>query len=61
MDAESAFCIRELADDWDSINHIDKNLIQNEKNVILNKYNGGEIRIKKWTNNNNEIIWLADT
>ena len=61
MDAESAFCIRELADDWDSINHIDKNLIQNETNVILNKYNGGKIRIKTWTNNNNEIIWLADT
>ena len=60
VDAEAASNIKEIMEDWSSVNIIRPTAFKEISNVSLNKETGGEFWVK--TNfSNMEIDWLADT
>ena len=60
VDTEAALYIKELMEDWSSLNTIRPAGVKEVNDVSLNKEAGGEFWVK--TNYNNiELDWLADT
>ena len=60
VDAEAALYIKELMEDWSSVNTIRPVVLKKIKSISFNKEAGGE-RWVKTKCNNIEMDWLADT
>ena len=60
LDPEPTMYIRELMEDWNRINLIEKNFKNTRNSEINNKTSRGEIIIQTKLKNKNTINWLAD-
>ena len=60
VDAEAALYIKELIEDWSSVNTIRPMEVKKINTIAFNKSTGGECWVKT-NGNNTELDWLADT
>ena len=60
MDAEAALYVKKLTEEWTKVNLIRPTTFHKEENLILNN-DGLEEFWLATTNNNKQIVWLADT
>ena len=60
VDAEAALYIKELMEDWSSVNTIRPIEVKKVNTIAFNKSTGGECWVKT-DGNNTELDWLADT
>ena len=60
VDAEAALYIKELMEDWSSVNTIRPVEVKKINTISFNKTTGGECWVKT-NGNNTEVDWLADT
>ena len=60
VDAEAALYIKELMEDWSSVNTIRSVEVKKINTISVNKTTGGECWVKT-NGKNTEVDWLADT
>ena len=61
LDSEPKIYIRELKEDWSTINLIERDFKKTKNSILKNKTSYGEIIIQTKTKNNYTRHWLADT